>query len=322
MKRRSYLWRVVACIVCCILLGFGKNPEADSGITPATINDTAGETMQDKKPDAIEPTSDDVIRLLAIGNSFSVDALENYLYDLAKAAGKKVIIGNLAIAGGSLEQHVSNAEKNLAIYNYTRLNVDGNKTTTFNHTLEPVIKSEPWDYISLQQVSNNSGRYETFVTPLPLLHTWIKARATNPSVKFVLHQTWAYAKDSDNPGFVNYDKDQQKMYEAITSTYRKAKKLIRAKYIIPAGTAIQNAGTSFVGDHFTKDGYHLEQTYARFTVACTWFEKLFKQSVVGNAYNPETISNYYKEMAQAAAHFAVKQPNKVTVLKNYREREK
>ena len=38
---------------------------------------------------------DGVIRILAIGNSFSQDAVEQYLYELFDAAGIKVIIGNM-----------------------------------------------------------------------------------------------------------------------------------------------------------------------------------------------------------------------------------
>ncbi len=49
--------------------------------------------------------------------------------------------------------------------------------------------------------------------------------------------------------------------------------------VIPAGTAIQNARTSSQGDTYTRDGYHLEQTYGRFTAACVWFEKLFGKDV-------------------------------------------
>ena len=40
---------------------------------------------------------DGVIRILAIGNSFSQDAVEQYLYELFDAAGIKVIIGNMYI---------------------------------------------------------------------------------------------------------------------------------------------------------------------------------------------------------------------------------
>jgi len=39
------------------------------------------------------------LKVLAIGNSFSEDAVENYLFELAEAVGKKIIIGNLYIGG-------------------------------------------------------------------------------------------------------------------------------------------------------------------------------------------------------------------------------
>ena len=41
-----------------------------------------------------EAARKDTIRLLTIGNSFSQDAVEQYLYELAKEAGIHMIIGN------------------------------------------------------------------------------------------------------------------------------------------------------------------------------------------------------------------------------------
>ena len=41
----------------------------------------------------------DTLRILAIGNSFSEDAVEQNLADLARADGNCAIIGNLYIAG-------------------------------------------------------------------------------------------------------------------------------------------------------------------------------------------------------------------------------
>lgn len=46
---------------------------------------------------------ENVVKILAIGNSFSEDAIENNFYDLAKKAGKEMIIGNLYIGTASLE---------------------------------------------------------------------------------------------------------------------------------------------------------------------------------------------------------------------------
>ncbi|WP_373564704.1 DUF4886 domain-containing protein [Sphingobacterium sp. E70] len=45
---------------------------------------------------------DGVLRILAIGNSFSEDAIEQNLYELAKAGKKKIVIGNLYIGGAPL----------------------------------------------------------------------------------------------------------------------------------------------------------------------------------------------------------------------------
>lgn len=40
-----------------------------------------------------------IIKLLAIGNSFSQDALETHLYELSQADNSNIIIGNLYIGG-------------------------------------------------------------------------------------------------------------------------------------------------------------------------------------------------------------------------------
>ena len=261
--------------------------------------------------------SDSITRILAIGNSFSVDAVEHHLFDLAKAANKPVIIGSLAIAGGNLDQHLSNAIGNSNPYIYTKIDVNGKKTTTFNNSIEPILTSERWDYISFQQVSQYSGMYSTFVTPLPRLLYYVNQRATNPNVRYVLHQTWAYAQNSTHSGFANYGNNQLIMYRAIVDAYKQARVLTGIRIIIPAGTAIQNGRTSAIGDKFTRDGFHLEESFGRYTAACAWFEKLFGISVIGNSFKPVGVSDYYREIAQHAAHFAARKPNKVTKLKNF-----
>lgn len=322
MKRMHYFLRTVLGVACLMMAVFFNASEARLVLKPGYPTASASVqhvTFPLQQPGANQAKPDGVVRILAIGNSFSVDALESHLYDLAKASGKKIIVGNLAIAGGSLAQHVTNLQNNLVPYNFTKIDSAGNKTTTFNNAIEPILTSEPWDYISLQQVSQNSGMYETFIEPLPVLFKYLKEKATNPRVKLILHQTWAYAQNSGHTGFANYQNNQQIMFAAISDTYKKAGKLVKAYFIVPAGTAIQNARTSVLGDQFTRDGFHLEETYARYTAACAWFEKIFATSVLGNSYKPASISDYYKEMAQQAAHLAVKRPGKITVLKNYQK---
>ena len=46
--------------------------------------------------------ADRPLKLLAIGNSFSEDAIEQNLFELAGAAGHQMVIGNMYIGGCSL----------------------------------------------------------------------------------------------------------------------------------------------------------------------------------------------------------------------------
>lgn len=253
------------------------------------------------------------VRILAIGNSFSQDAVEQYLHELAEAEGISTIIGNMYIGGCSLERHVKNARDNAPAYAYRKIGTDGKKREKGKMSLEMALADEDWDYVSLQQASPFSGMYETYEASLPELIEYVKARLPKKT-KLMLHQTWAYASTSNHSGFKNYNHDQLTMYHAIVDAVKKAGKAYKIKIIIPTGTAIQNARTSFIGDHMNRDGYHLDVKVGRYTAACTWFERIFKRNVIGNPYGPESLDEARKAVAQKAAHAAVKHPYKVTDL--------
>lgn len=253
------------------------------------------------------------IKVLAIGNSFSDDAIEHYLHQIGIANGDTLIIGNLAIGGASLEMHYNNSLQDAPAYSYRKI-VNGNRTVKGESTLEYGIKDEKWDYISLQQVSQNAGLYDTFFPYLPHLIDYVKTHSTNPNMKLIWHMTWAYAQNTTHSGFTNYGKSQLEMYEAIVKTSNKIGTEFPISIIIPAGTAIQNARTSSLGDTMCSDGFHLEPTYGRYTAACTWYETLTGNCVVGNAYKPDTISDFKAFVAQLSAHMAIVNPNNVTNL--------
>ncbi len=262
-------------------------------------------------------SKDRIIKILAIGNSFSEDAIENYLYDLAKAAGYKVIIGNLYIGGSSLELHWENASGSKDAYDFRKIGIDGSLNREGSKSIAYAVKNENWDYISFQQVSQLSGIIDGYQEFLPKLLNYVKPMTTNPEIKYILHQTWAYAQDSNHSGFVNYDKDQMKMYNAIVDAVWKAKELGGIDMVVPAGTAIQNGRTSYIGDKFTRDGYHLNLNIGRFTASAAWFEALFGD-VVNNSFVPETLSEYDANLAKEAAQKAVANPGQVTVLEDYK----
>ena len=78
------------------------------------------------------------VRILAIGNSFSQDAVEQYLHELAEAEGISTIIGNMFIGGCSLERHVKNARDNAPAYAYRKIGTDGKKREKGKMSLEAV----------------------------------------------------------------------------------------------------------------------------------------------------------------------------------------
>lgn len=158
------------------------------------------------------------IRILAIGNSFSQDAVEQYLYELAEAAGYELIIGNMYIGGCDLDKHWANFQSDAAAYEYRKI-VKGEKVGKIGYKLSQGLADENWDYISLQQASGKSGKYETY-TVLADLIAGIKERC--PKAKLLWHQTWAYASSSTHESFPDYDSNQMTMYSSIVTAARQA----------------------------------------------------------------------------------------------------
>ena len=255
----------------------------------------------------------DTLKVLAIGNSFSEDAIEQHLSPLVRAEGVKAIICNMYIGGCSIERHVKNLRGDIPDYRYRKFDADGKMTEAWGYTLEKVLAEEEWDYISLQQVSQDSGMPESYVL-LPELVEFVKARVPEDAV-IMFHQTWAYAPGSNHGGFVNYDRDQMKMYEAIVRTVSQEAPKVGIDLIIPSGTAVQNARTSALGPDLTRDGFHLSFTHGRYIAACTWLEAVFGVNPEGNTYCPEGMTAEECRLAQKAAHKAVRKPSKVTRIR-------
>ena len=255
-----------------------------------------------------------VLRVLAIGNSFSDDATQ-HLYQLAADCGaEEIILGNLYIGGCSLSTHWSNASGNKPAYDY-RKNTDGNWNTRPQTTMEYGIQDEDWDYITLQQASGLSGAADTYNSDLDNLITYVQEKKTNPDAKLGWHMTWAYQSDSNHGDFPRYNKDQMTMYNAITSAVQtKVANHAGIDFVIPSGTAIQNARTSYLGDTLTRDGYHLSLNLGRYIAGLTWIAEITGWSIADIDYVPsiEEIPSQYLPLIREAVQNAVEKPFKVT----------
>ena len=90
------------------------------------------------------------MKILSIGNSFSEDA-HAYLHALAEQRGIDLTSVDLAIGGCSLQTHMENVTNNNANYLHS---INGNEWEQERVTIEEILKSEPFDVVTLQQVSH------------------------------------------------------------------------------------------------------------------------------------------------------------------------
>lgn len=281
---------------------------------------------QDKFVNYPLPQASDTLRILAVGNSFSDDGTE-YLPAMLEAAGiHNVIVARLYIGGCSLERHCREYSEGTPDYVYYKSTANEWNTVSNNATILDGLKDEPWDIITLQEVSNNSGTWETYQEWAPQLISIIRKEATNPRATIVWHMTWAYASNSTHGAFPIYDRDQMKMYEAIKDCVAKARTEFDIPVVIPCGIAIQKArGTRLNNEgkvpdtskvyQLTRDGFHLSRQHGRYIAASTWFEALIKptlgKSVKGNPYRlldtEYSITDKDARLCQKCAVKAVKE---------------
>ncbi len=212
------------------------------------------------------------IKVLAIGNSFSTDSMQ-WLYDVLKDMGvEEVILGNLYIAGCTLQTHAENAAANAEKYTYYKCSKDTEgtwQTIEGAKSMEYGLQDEAWDYISLQQGSAESGYPSSYQPYLADLIKYVKSY--NSTAKLMWNMTWAYQGNSTHSSFPKYATNQDVMYSAILNSVEK--NIVNnpdIDIIIPCGTAVQNMRTSAIGDTLTRDGYHMNLMYGRYLLGVMW----------------------------------------------------
>lgn len=236
-----------------------------------------------------------MIKILAIGNSFSQDATR-YLEPIARSAGEDWLVRNAYIGGCSLETHWANARSGACVYEYQ---MDAESLGMIS--LEDALKAEEWDFVTLQQVSHLSGQPETWLPYLDDLAAFVKKLA--PKAEIVLHETWAYEHDSDHGGFANYGKNQKTMHEAIVKTVRHFSDT-RHLRIIPVGEAVANLrkrpefDPERGGLRLTRDGFHLSYDYGRYLAALVWFAFFSGRPASSVPFVPEGSNPYLSSLVK------------------------
>ena len=280
----------------------------DTEIDTSTDTDDNTETEPQDKIQKQNWMDDGELKILAIGNSFSDDAME-YVYQVAKDAGvKKVTLGKLFIGGCSLKTHLENAKANKSAYDY-KVNTSGHWEPKGGKSIKHAVESDDWDFITFQQVSGDSGIAETYNDLDELISI---VEPLNPSARLAWHMTWAYKVGSGHQDFSKYNKDQMTMYNAIVNAVNtKILTNDKIEIVIPSGTAVQNVRTSFIGD-MTRDGYHLSYGIGRYTAAMAFVRALTGLSIDNSTTRPNDVDSYELKALVECVNNAFVSPYSVT----------
>ncbi|MBR2977197.1 MAG: DUF4886 domain-containing protein [Oscillospiraceae bacterium] len=249
------------------------------------------------------PTSvPEKLKVLAVGNSSSNDCMLFYLWELLKDVGvKEFTIANMYKSGCSLQMHAEFAVgKDTAYQYYKRTQSDGKwKSTKKNtQTLDVPLEDEEWDIITFQQNAAGCGHAETFEPWQELLLYYVQRK--QPKAIFGWNMVWALTNGTKKESFQTYGNDQMQMYKMISdASVGNMENEKRYQFLIPVGTAIQNARTSFLGDRLDRDTAHLNKGIGRYIAAMTWCCKLTGADPDKITYLPEDLVLDKKEYSIA-----------------------
>ena len=274
------------------------------------------------------------VKVLAVGNSFSADAL-TYLGSIAQASGHTLVAANAMIGGCDFERHLRHADAHEADPAATEGRPYANQKS-----LRDLLAQEQWDVVTIQQASPKSFKPETFQPHADRLIEYIRRYA--PQAEVVIHQTWAYRDDHPFWGLQELNPDV--MYKGLRAAYDG---LAQAKGLrqIPCGDALEWARRDPAWGRFVPDpgfdpkaavypqlpqnekrALHVGYTWRKdpktgahtlgkdaihanargdYLLGCVWFEFLFGESVLGNPFAPKGVEAADLAVLQRVAHAVV-----------------
>jgi hypothetical protein len=277
------------------------------------------------------------VRLLTIGNSFSRNAT-NQLDDLAEVGGHTLIHRPIVVGGASLQLHAEKAQAHEA----NPKNSEG--LYADERSLKQELTAEPWDYVTIQQASIKSHDIATYQPFAKWLADYIAQQAPKSKLLVHQTWAYRkddprFTKPTDRPG---KPATQEAMYQGLRSAYDQVAADLGGR-VIPVGDAFYAADTDakwgyqtdtqfdpkaakqpelpnqihslHVGWRWAKpktggkvmlgmDGHHANLA-GEYLGACVWYEVLFDESAVGNAYVPKGIEKSYARFLQETAHRVV-----------------
>lgn len=238
-------------------------------------------------------TGDGVLKILGIGNSYTNDSTRmlDAVYK-AEKPGTKLQVGVAYYNGCPLSKHIRFYNENAPVYVYYYIDSEtGLWQEEKNVTLQHIIQANNWDYVAMHQSSGQSGVESSYNEDIQTIQNFVK-NELGYTPTFFWNMTWAYPEVDPNGKFLlgnnyvsggakapnaasfedYYNNSQAIMYQKIVEAVQA--KIVpddTFKWIMPVGTAIQNARSSHLTDlDVNRDYTHLND-FGRLMAAYVWY---------------------------------------------------
>lgn len=214
------------------------------------------------------------LKILFIGSSFGVDTI-NYVGDIAHSYNFKIVIGNLYVGASGIKDYITFYESDRKI-SYYKWGVNAIAWENGTSTVKEALSDEAWDFVVIQNGAYQSADESTYWDQDEkgnITNNYVSLFAdiidrcclfSHPVICF--NMTWAYSvyhtlsssqgsKDKWLSFGINQKQRQLGMY---TELCRLAQKVLqhcpKVKFVIPSGTAVQNARGTFLRTDTTIQG--------------------------------------------------------------------
>ncbi len=230
------------------------------------------------------------VKVLTIGNSFANNSLV-YLTEIVESVpGHEIVSRRANLPGASLQEHADNIK---AFEDDPTITPYGNN----NFSLKELLLVNEWDVITIQQVSSLSFDEESFYPYVDEIVTYIQEHA--PQAEVVIHQTWAYAPDSQR--LQNWDMTQDEMHSGLTEAYNALSHHFQLRQI-KSGEAFYRSFEAHpeIDLWHETDRFHANLN-GSYLAGLIWFSELFGTSPAEVTFIPDEIDPETVEKLQQIA---------------------
>ncbi len=230
------------------------------------------------------------LKVLCIGNSYTCDAFAYVPYIMQNIAPKvKLTLGLLTRGSATLQNHYEEHFDSCGRYPlYYKFKNNGIWHNYSSITIDQALENETWDIVMLQQGSTESRDYALYQPYLDSIIVSLKEKMTTPvTIGWMLIPAYPDGQE------LLEESSSDEMFRDIAACTDSVMTQTGIDFMIPCGTAIQNARTTSLdqlGDfgHLSYEGRHLQDgipcLIEAYTVTQVLLDKLGVQSLIDDDF--------------------------------------